>query len=66
MSMVGYRLREGLVEHMDRGAFHKKIMGTEILNRKPSVPNLNGGGRSGEPLPPDRVTLPAATLLQHA
>jgi hypothetical protein len=46
MSMTGSRLGEGLVEHADRAATPQKMLSTEILIRKPSVPGFSGGGRS--------------------
>jgi hypothetical protein len=44
LSRTGYRLRDGLVEPMDRVAASQNMLGLETFIRKPSVPVFSGGG----------------------
>jgi hypothetical protein len=44
MSITGYRLGEGLVEHTGRVAVPQKMVGTGIFSQKPPVPVFSGGG----------------------
>jgi hypothetical protein len=44
MSITGYRLGEGLVEHKDRVAGPQEMVGTGIFSQKPPVPGFSGGG----------------------
>jgi hypothetical protein len=43
LSIGGYRLEKGVVEHMDKVFAQQKIVGTEIFIRKPSVRGFFGG-----------------------
>jgi hypothetical protein len=44
MSMTGYRLGEGVIEHMDRVAVPHKMSGAEISIRKYFVPVFPAAG----------------------
>jgi hypothetical protein len=63
--MGGYRVGKGLVENMDLG-LPQNMLGTEILNRNPSVMDFTGIVRSMGPPPLDRVAPPATILLRPA
>jgi hypothetical protein len=46
MSITGYRMGEGLVEHMDRVAVPQKMVGTGIFSKTPPYRRI-GNPRTG-------------------